>query len=333
MQAWLSHAPGGPETLALDDVAPPSPVPGQAIVEVHACGVNFPDLLLIAGKYQQSPDRPFAPGGEIAGIVQSVGADVTHVAAGDRVLANIGWGGLAEQVGVESDRVVRIPDAMPFDQGAAFITTYGTSYHALTDRAQLMAGETVLVLGASGGVGIAALDLALTLGARAIAACSTQEKVDFCLARGAQGGIVYGDAPTDRDSQRALTQRLKQATGGAGVDIVFDAVGGGYAEPALRAIAWGGRYLVVGFATGAIPSIPLNLLLLNSAQAIGVFYGEWAVRDPAAYQRGARELLNLYEQGRVRPAIDRRYSFAEARRAFSDLGRRSVKGKLVVTLR
>lgn len=332
MRAWLSRSAGGPETLTLEEVPDPAPRPGHAIVDVKACGMNFPDLLLIAGKYQFAPERPFSPGGEIGGIVASVGAGVSHVAPGDRVLGNPGWGGMAERASVAAHSLVPIPDGMAFAEAAAFITTYGTSYHALKERAMLAAGETVLILGASGGVGVAALDLALAMGGRVIAACSTEEKLEFCLARGAHGGVLYGAEPQDGDGKRALANRIKDAVGANGADVIFDAVGGGYSEPALRAIAWNGRFLVVGFAAGTIPAIPLNLLLLKNCQAVGVFYGEWSARNPEAYREDARHLLRWYREGVVRPAIARCYPFVDGARALADLSSRTTMGKLVVTI-
>ncbi|HEY0435835.1 MAG TPA: NADPH:quinone oxidoreductase family protein, partial [Phenylobacterium sp.] len=254
MKALLSKAVGGPETLVLEDLPSPEAKPGWAVVSVKAVGVNFPDTLIIEDRYQFKPARPFAPGGEISGIVKAVGEGVTNVKPGDRVLGNTGWGGMAEELALEAHRLIPIPDAMPFDEAAAFIMTYGTSHYALKWRGRLQPGESLLVLGAAGGVGLSAVELGKAMGARVIAACSTQEKVDLAMAHGADAGVVYPTGALDRDQQRALSEAFKAACGGD-VDVIYDGVGGDYAEPALRAMAWEGRYLVVGFPAG-IPRIP-----------------------------------------------------------------------------
>jgi NADPH2:quinone reductase len=240
MKALLSKVVGGPDTLVLEEVPSPEDKPGFAVVSVKAVGVNFPDVLIIEDKYQFKPARPFAPGGEISGVVKSVGEGVTHVKPGDRVLGNTGWGGMAEELSLEAARLVKIPDSMPFDEAAAFIMTYGTSWHALKDRADLQPGQTLLVLGAAGGVGLAAVELGKQMGARVIAAASSQEKVDLCKRHGADEGVVYGRGPFDRDGQKALAEQFKQACGPNGADVIYDAIGGDYAEPALRSIAWVG---------------------------------------------------------------------------------------------
>src|ERR1700761_8434312 len=238
MKALLSKAVGGPETLGLGDVPSPEARPGHVVVSVKAIGVNFPDVLIIEDKYQFKPERPFAPGGELSGVVKAVGEGVTNVKPGDRILANTGWGAMAEEVLLPASRLWKIPDAMPFDDAAAFIMTYGTSWHALKDRADLKAGQTLLVLGAAGGVGLAAVELGKQMGARVVAAASSQEKVDLCIQHGADSGVVYPRGPFDRDGQKALAGLFKDATGPNGVDVIYDAVGGDYAEPALRSIAW-----------------------------------------------------------------------------------------------
>jgi NADPH2:quinone reductase len=330
MKALLSKEVGGPDTLVLEEVEAPQAKPGFAVVTVKAVGVNFPDVLIIEDKYQFKPTRPFAPGGEVAGIVKTVGEGVTHVKPGDRVLGNGGWGGMAEELALEASRLVKIPDSMPFDEAAAFIMTYGTSWHALKDRAELQPGQSLLVLGAAGGVGLAAVELGKAMGARVIAAASTQEKVDFCKQHGADEGVVYGRGPFDRDGQKQLAQTFKDAVGANGVDVIYDAVGGDYAEPALRSIAWEGKYLVVGFAAGDIPKIPLNLTLLKGCQIMGVFWGSWVSRNPERHQVGVAELLKMYSDGKIKPFVSERFPLARAAEAIKHLASRKAMGKVVV---
>ena len=263
MRAVLSKSPGGPETLVVEDVMDPTPAKGQVIIEVKAVGINYPDALIIEDKYQFKPERPFSPGAEVAGVVDAVGEGVKNVRRGDRVIAVPGWGGLAERVAIKADQLIPIPDGMDFETAAAFIMTYGTSYYALKDRANLKAGETLLVLGAAGGVGAAAVELGKAMGARVVAAASTNDKVEFALERGADNGLIYPSGPMDKAAQKELAGEFKLATGRDGADVVYDPVGGDYAEPALRAMDWNGRYLVVGFPSG-IPALPLNLTLLKS---------------------------------------------------------------------
>ena len=332
MKALLSKAVGGPDTLVLEDMPSPEAKPGFAVIEVKACGVNFPDVLIIEDKYQFKPERPFAPGGEISGVVKSVGEGVTHVKAGDRVLGNTGWGGMAEEIAMEGRRLVKIPDAMPYDEAAAFIMTYGTSYHALKDRADLQPGQTLLVLGAAGGVGLAAVELGKAMGARVIAACSTQEKVDLAKKHGADDGVVYGRGPFDRDGQKKLAEIFKTASGPNGADVIYDAIGGDYAEPALRSIAWEGKYLVVGFAAGDIPKIPLNLALLKGCDIVGVFWGTWVTKNPEGHQRSVAELLDLYSQGKIKPFVSERFPLERAPDAIKHLASRQAMGKVVVTV-
>jgi NADPH2:quinone reductase len=332
MKALLSKEVGGPDTLVLEDVPSPEAKPGFAVVEVKAIGVNFPDVLIIEDKYQFKPQRPFAPGGEIAGIVKSVGEGVTHVKPGDRVLGNTGWGGMAEELALEAARLVKIPDSMPFDDAAAFIMTYGTSYHALKDRANLQPGQSLLVLGAAGGVGLAAVELGKVMGARVIAAASSQEKVDLCLSRGAASGVVYPKGPFDRDGQKALGQTFKEATGPDGADVIYDAIGDAYAEPALRSIAWEGKYLVVGFAAGDIPKIPLNLALLKGCDIVGVFWGSWVGKNPQRHQQSVKELLELYADGKIKPHVSERFPLERAADAIKHLASRKAMGKVVVTV-
>ncbi len=272
MKAMLSKATGGPETLVLEEVPDPQPGPGEVRLAVKACGVNYPDVLIIEDRYQFKPPRPFAPGSEVAGIVEALGKGVTALKVGQRVIGQCGHGGMAEKVVLDANRCIPIPDNMPFDEASAFILTYGTSHYALKERGNLKAGETLLVLGAAGGVGIAAVELGKAMGARVIAAVSSDEKVALAKQHGADDGVVYPRGPFDKDSARQLADLFKKACGESGANVVYDAVGGDYAEAALRAIAWEGRFLVIGFPAG-IPRIPLNLTLLKSCQIVGVFWG------------------------------------------------------------
>ena len=332
MKALLSKVCGGPETLVFEDVPALEAKPGSVVIAVKAVGINFPDVLMIEDKYQFKPLRPFAPGGEISGIVKSLGEGVTEVKVGDRVLAQIGNGGLAQEVVSPAGRLTKIPDSMPFDEAAAFILTYGTSYHALKDRGHLKAGETLLVLGAAGGVGLSAVELGKAMGAKVIAACSTQEKVDLAIAHGADSGIVYGRGPFDKEGQRELGNLFKEACGPDGANVIYDAVGGGYAEPALRSIAWEGRYLVIGFAAGDIPKIPLNLALLKGCDIVGVFWGTWTSKNPGLFLDSLAELMALYEQGKIKPYVSERFTLANGADAIAHLGSRKAMGKVVVTV-
>ena len=331
MQALLSKSPGGPETLVLEDRPTPKPAAGEVVLQVKACGVNFPDVLIIQDMYQFKPPRPFAPGSEVAGIVTSVGEGVSQLKPGDRVFGSTGWGGMAEEIAVAAMRCNPMPDGMPFDEAASFLMTYGTSIHALKDRARLVKGETLLVLGAAGGVGLAAVELGKATGARVIAAVSSQEKLDFCLAHGADAGLVYPRGPFDKEGAKALSEQFKQACGPNGANVVYDAVGGDYAEAALRAIAWEGRFLVVGFPAG-IPRIPLNLPLLKACQIVGVFWGAFAQRDPAANRANTQELLALYAKGAIKPQISERFPLARGGEAIGRLADRTALGKLVVMM-
>ena len=331
MKALLSKAVGGPETLVLEEMPSPEAKPGFAVIEVKAVGVNYPDVLIIEDKYQFKPARPFAPGGEVSGIVKAVGEGVTNVKVGDRVLGNTGWGGMAEEMALEAARLIPIPDAMPFDEAAAFIMTYGTSYYALKNRGHAKAGESLLVLGAAGGVGLAAVELGKAMGLRVIAACSSQEKVDLAIKHGAESGVVYPYGPFDRDGQKALADQFKQACGPKGVDLVYDGVGGDYAEAALRSMAWEGRFLVIGFPAG-IPRIPLNLALLKGCDIVGVFWGTAVSRDPAGHQQNVRELMDMYAAGKIKPYVSERFPLAKAADAITHLASRKAMGKVVVTV-
>ena len=267
MKAILSKAPGLPDSLVLEEIASPSAGPGQAVVSVRAVGVNFPDFLIIQDMYQFKPPRPFSPGGEISGVVKSVGEGVTAFKPGDRVFASCGSGGMAEEILLDARRLVAMPDDMPFEEAAAFLMTYGTSHYALKDRGKLQPGEKLLVLGAAGGVGLAAVELGRAMGAEVIAAASSQEKVDFAISKGAHKGFVYPSNPLSKDQQKAFSDQIKDISGG-GVDVIYDGVGGDYAEPAVRALNWEGRFLVIGFPAG-IPKLPLNLTLLKSSASSG----------------------------------------------------------------
>jgi NADPH:quinone reductase len=331
MKAVLSNAPGGPDTLVLADIADPAPGPGEVVIDVKAVGVNYPDVLIIQDQYQFKPERPFAPGGETAGVVSAVGEGVTGMKVGDRVIGSCGWGGMAEKLALAAQRCIPIPDAMPFDEAAAFIMTYGTSHYGLKDRADLKAGETLLVLGAAGGVGLAAVELGKAMGAKVIAACSTQEKVDVAVAHGADAGVVYPTGALDKGQMKALSDAFKAACGPNGADVIYDAVGGDYAEPALRAIAWEGRFLVIGFPAG-IPKIPLNLTLLKSCQIVGVFWGAFTAREPKKNAGNIAELLSLYAAGKIKPHVSARYPLHEAGAAIQALADRKATGKVVVTI-
>lgn len=311
----------------------PEPVPGpkEVLVAVKACGINFPDALLIQDKYQIRPPRPFAPGSEISGVVAQVGAGVARFQPGQHVIGRLGWGGLAERVAVPEDRCIAIDAEMPFEHAAAFIFTYGTAHYALVDRGEVMPGETVLVLGASGGVGIAAVQTAKALGARVIAAASSAERLAVALANGAERGVVYLRSLDNKDAARALAAEFKEACGATGADVVLDPVGGPYAEPALRAMARNGRYLVIGFTAG-IPAIPLNLPLLKSCSVIGVDWGAFVRGDPAGAQTNAASALELYRAGKLSPLVSERFTLAEAPAAIARLKSRTAIGKLVVMM-
>jgi len=329
MKAVLSHAPGGPETLRYDDAPEPQPGPGQVVVDVNACGVNFPDTLIIRDLYQFKPERPFAPGGEIAGVVAGLGPDVTGVAVGERIAAMTIYGGFAEKVACPAQSLVKLPGAIDFETAAALLMTYGTSLHALQDRAQLKAGETLVVLGAAGGVGLAAVELGAAMGARVIAAASTEEKLQVCRAYGASDTILYPNPPFDRDTAKAFSAEIKSKTGG-GADVIYDPVGGAYAEPAIRAMAWRGRYLVVGFAAGEIPKIPLNLALLKGCSVVGVFWGQFTMSEPEANRADIAQLLDCTASGKIKPRVAATYPLKDAARALEDLSARRVAGNLVL---
>jgi NADPH:quinone reductase len=331
MKALLSNAIGGPQTLVLTDMPEPVAGKGEVVLAVKAVGVNYPDVLIIEDKYQFKPERPFAPGGELSGVVESVGEGVTSLKVGDRVIGSLGWGGMAEKVAVPASRCIPIPDTMPFEEAAAFILTFGTSHYALKNRAALKPGETLLVLGAAGGVGLAAVELGKAMGARVIAACSTQEKVDLCIAHGADAGVVYPTGPFDKDGKKALAGLFKGACGPDGADVIYDAVGGDYAEAALRSIAWEGRFLVIGFPAG-IPSVPLNLTLLKGCQIVGVFWGAFTARDPKGNAENVAEMFAMYAAGKIKPHVSATFPLAEGGAAIQHLADRKATGKVVVTV-
>ncbi|MGE5180428.1 MAG: NADPH:quinone oxidoreductase family protein [Acidobacteriota bacterium] len=322
MRAVRVHELSGPGALRVDELPTPSVSSGHVLIDVRAAGVNFPDILITRGQYQFKPALPFAPGGEVAGVVREVGQGVGSVKPGDRVLATMLSGGYAEQVVVPELTVVKLPDSVGFEVAAATPLTYLTTYHALVDRAAIQPGESLLVLGAAGGVGTAAVELGAAMGARVIAAASSEDKLAFCRAHGASETIDY--------SREDLKDRIKALTGGNGVDVVYDPVGGALAEPALRGIAWRGRYLVIGFASGEIPKIPLNLVLLKGCQIVGVFWGSHHMRDLARSRAQAEQVLAWIAAGKLHPAVDATFPFTSAAQALERIERRQVKGKIVL---
>ena len=331
MKAMLSRRAGGPETLTLEELADPKPGDGQVLLAVKACGVNYPDLLIIEDRYQFKPERPFAPGGEVAGVVEAVGAGVKQFRPGDRIIGSSISGGMAEKLVLDADRCIAMPDKMPFDEASALVLTYGTTIYALKDRGQLKRGETLLVLGAAGGVGISAVELGKAYGARVIAAVSSPEKLAFAKKHGADDGVVYPTGPFDKAGTKALADLFKGACGENGADVIYDPVGGDYSEAALRAIGWEGRFLVVGFPAG-IAKLPLNLTLLKSCQVVGVFWGAFTRRDPKGNAANIAELMRLYAEGRIKPVVSERYPLAKAGDAIKKLGERKAMGKIVVTM-
>ncbi len=315
----------------MSELPEPAQGPGELLVRVHACAINYPDVLIIEDKYQFRPPRPFAPGGEIAGEVTGIGEGATGWQVGERLIAVIGHGGLSESVTVPAKAAYRLPDGRSFEEGAALLLTYATSIHALYDRGRLRLGQTLLVLGAAGGVGLAAVELGKAKGARVIAAVSSEEKAAAARDAGADDAIVYPRGPFDKDGQKALSELFKAAVGPNGADVIYDPVGGDYAEPALRAIAWEGRYLVVGFPAG-IPRLPLNLTLLKSCDVCGVFWGAFAARDPKANADHVAELFRLWEAGKINPKVSATYPLDRAGEAISSVAARQSIGKLVVTI-
>ncbi|HSS09290.1 MAG TPA: NADPH:quinone oxidoreductase family protein [Acidimicrobiales bacterium] len=324
MRAVLCKAFGLPESLVLGQLVDPEPATGQIVLDVGACAINFPDLLMIQNLYQFKPDLPFAPGGEVAGTVSAIGEGVSGISVGDRVLASTGWGGLAEKVAVDAGAAIAIPDNIDFIHACGLLYAYGTSYHALHDRAKLQSGEVLLVLGAAGGVGLAAVELGALRGATVIAAASSQEKLKLCR--------DYGAAMTINYATEDLKTRVRELTGGVGADVVYDPVGGPYSEPALRSTAWNGRFLVIGFAAGDIPKIPLNLPLLKGCSVVGVFWGAFAAREPERHRENVAELVRWWQEGKLRPHVSSTYPLDRASEAIRELADRKAKGKVVVTV-
>jgi len=331
VRALLSHEPGGPETLRLEDVPAPSPAAGELLVRVRACAINFPDTLIIEDKYQLKPARPFAPGGEIAGEVIAVGEGVSGWSAGDRLIAATGFGGLAEQVVLPATRAIQLPAGRSFEEGSALLMTYATAIHALVDRGRLQRGQTLLVLGAAGGVGLAAVEVGKALGAKVIAAASSPEKAEAAGEAGADTAIVYPAGPFDKEGLKGLSQSFKDAVGPAGADVILDPVGGDYSEAALRSIAWEGRFLVVGFPAG-IARLPLNLTLLKSCDVCGVFWGGFMMRNPQANAAHVEQLFRWWDEDKIAPRISATYPLDRAGEAIAALRERRAVGKLVVTL-
>jgi NADPH2:quinone reductase len=322
MKALLCTRAGDPSDLTVADIAEPAAGPGEAVVTVAAASLNFFDLLIIAGKYQFKPEFPFSPGAEFAGVVENVGRAVTEFAPGDRVMGYVGWGAARERLAVPADRLVKVPGDLDFERAAGLSVTYGTSYYALKDRAALRSGETLAVLGASGGVGLSAIELGKLMGARVIACASSDDKLAFAKKHGADEGVNYAGED--------LRDGLKRLTGQHGVDVIYDPIGGPYAEKAVRSMAWKGRYLVVGFAAGEIPKLPLNLVLLKSCDILGVFWGSWIDRDPAAHRANSAELARWCAEGRLSAHVHGVYPLAQAAEALQAIADRKVMGKVVL---
>src|SRR5258705_9574746 len=324
VKAILCKQFGPPESLVVEELPSPKAGSGEVVVTVKAASVNFPDFLIIQNKYQFKPPLPFSPGSELSGVVKEVGAGVTNVRAGDRVIAFTTYGAFAEEVKTEAVRLLPLPEKMDFVTGAAFLLTYATSDHALRDRGALKSGETLLVLGAAGGVGLAAIDIGKALGARVIACASSDDKLAVCRSHGADEGINY--------ATEDLRERIKALTDGRGVDVVYDPVGGPYSEAAVRSLAWRGRLLVVGFAAGDIPKLPLNLALLKGASLVGVFWGDFTRREPRQFAESVRQLGEWYRQGKVRPHVSQTFPLEKAAEALKLMAARQVKGKVVLTV-
>jgi len=325
MRAVVCKAWGPPDSLCVETLPEPQPNAGEVLVDIMAAGVNFPDLLIIQNKYQFRPELPFTPGNELAGLVRAVGEGVEDFKLGDRVFGFVPQGAFAEQLAVPASALFKMNDIMDFDGAAALTLTYGTSYHALVDRVQLKSGETLLVLGAAGGVGLAAVEIGKAIGARVIAAASTDEKLAICRAHGADDVINY--------SSEDLRAGIKRTTAGNGPDVIYDPVGGDYTDAAFRSIGWRGRYLVIGFANGEIPKLPLNLPLLKGASAVGVFWGDFVRREPEANAAAMRELIQWHFEGRVRPHVSATYPLADVPQALNDMASRKVTGKIVIRTR
>ena len=331
MKAVLSKETGGPETLVVEDIEAPTPGKGEVLIDVAACAINFPDTLIIRDMYQFKPPRPFAPGGEISGTIEALGEGVEGFAVGDRVICGVGNGGLQEKVAVAASRLFKVPEGIDLVQASALLMTYGTTIHGLKDRGDIKEGETVLVLGAAGGVGLSAVELAKAYGCRVVAAVSTEEKGEVAKQAGADEVVIYPRAPFDKDTSKQLANDFKAAVGPNGADIVYDIVGGDYSEPALRSIAWEGRFLVIGFPAG-IAKMPLNLTLLKSCDIRGVFWGAFTAREPERNNANIAELFELWKAGKINPLVSETYSIDRAHEAIAKLENRGAIGKLVVTM-
>ena len=325
---------GMPDKLQLNDVPDPEASPEHVVIENKAASVNFPDVLMIQGLYQFQPELPFIPGGESAGIVSAVGDGVENISVGDRVFAMTGPGAFSEKISAHNSSVVKIPDNMGFEAAAALPMTYGTSLYALKQRANLKAGETLLVLGAAGGVGLASVELGKAMGARVIAAASTNEKVNLCIQHGADEGFIYPSGVLNRDQQKELSNKIKELSGGIGPNVIYDPVGGSYSEPCLRSIAWEGRYLVIGFAAGAdqIPKMPLNLTLLKGCQIVGVFWGAWVGMHPEENKKNFEELFKLHSEGKINPEVSDSFTLDDGALAIAHLKDRKAKGKVIIEI-
>ena len=331
MKSVLSKETGGPETLVVEEIETPVPGKGEVLIDVAACAINFPDTLIIRDMYQFKPPRPFAPGGEISGTIEQLGDGVEGFAVGDRVICGLGNGGLQEKVVAPAAKLFKVPDGIDLVQASALLMTYGTTIHGLKDRGDIKEGETVLILGAAGGVGLSAIELAKAYGCRVVAAVSTEEKAEVARNAGADEVVIYPRAPFDKDTSKKLANDFKEAVGPNGADIVYDIVGGDYSEPALRSIAWEGRFLVVGFPAG-IAKMPLNLTLLKSCDIRGVFWGAFTAREPERNNANIGELFDLWKAGKINPLISETYPIERAHEAITKLENRGAIGKLVVTM-
>ena len=323
---------GMPDKLQVNEVPEPELLEGHVLIENKACSINFPDVLMIQGLYQFQPELPFIPGGESAGIVSAVGEGVEGIDIGDRVFAMTGLGAFAEKILAPQHAVVKIPESMDFDTAAALPMTYGTSLYALKQRAELKDGETLLVLGAAGGVGLATVELGKAMGAKVIAAASTQEKIDLCLKHGADDAFIYPTGNLDKDQQKELSSKIKELTGGAGANVVYDPIGDTYSEPSIRATAWDGRYLVIGFAAGQIPKIPINLALLKGMKIVGVFWGAWVGMFPEENKKNFEELFRLHADGKINPEVSDSFSLDDGANAIAHLKDRKAKGKVIIKI-
>ena len=332
MKALQCTELGGPEKLKVNDVPEPKAIQDHVVIDNKAASVNFPDVLMIQGLYQFQPELPFCPGGESSGIVSAIGEGVENIEIGDRVFAMTGLGAFAEKIVVHKSSVVRIPETMNYETAAALPMTYGTSLYALKQRAELKEGETLLVLGAAGGVGLATVELGKAMGAKVIAAASSQEKIDLCIKHGADEGFIYPSGNLDRDQQKELSSKIKELTGGIGVNVVYDPIGDAYSEPCIRATAWDGRYLVIGFAAGEIPKIPINLALLKGMKIVGVFWGAWVGMFPEENKQNFQELFELHSQGKINPEVSDSFLLEDGASAIAHLKDRKAKGKVIIKI-